>query len=191
MITFVILTQGMILGSKGQSLVPPDQGSEAAPVPRSSFSLLVEQRRQHPSYQILAGQLAMPSIAIVDETTLVVGAKLKIDVRRLDQVTRLQKETLAGQFEAPVGVIDKLWASFSNSVPSDAAQMAAKLRTTVIDYKYLLERWSQYRPSPGKETVKTDALLALQGGDLDKAWEMYVDLPRPKPPAGLRIVGQN
>ena len=191
MSTFVILTLGMTLGGRGQSLVPADPGSQAADIPPPSLPLLVAERRQHPSFQIFAGQLALPAITSVDETTLEIGGKLKMDVRRLDQVTPQQKETLAGQFEVPVGVVDKLWTSFSNNVPSDAAQMAGKLRATVIDYKYLLERWSRYRPPTGKETIKADALLALQGGDLEKAWELYVALPRPKAPGGLRITGKN
>ena len=71
------------------------------------------------------------------------------------------------------------------------AQVAGKLRDTIIDYKYLLERWNQYHPPTGKEQVKTDALLALRAGDMDKAWELYVDLPRPQPPTGLRVVVGN
>jgi hypothetical protein len=67
--------------------------------------------------------------------------------------------------------------------------LAGKLRVTVIDYKYLLERWTQYLPPSGTEKVKADALLALQSGDIDKAWKMYVDLPRPEPPTGFRIAG--
>ena len=191
MATLAILTQGLNLESKAQSPLPPDLGNQAAPIQQSSLPLLVEQRRQHPSYQIFAGQLALPVTTIVDETTLEIGGKMKIDVRRLDQVTLPQRETLAGQFEVPVGVVDKLWASLSNSVPADAAQMAGKLRTTVIDYKFLLERWTQYRPPTGKETVKADALLALQGGEVNKAWGLYVALPRLKAPGGLRITGKN
>jgi hypothetical protein len=188
---FVILTQGMIVGSEGQILVPPDRGSQAVQTQPSSLSLLVAQGRQHPGYQVFAEHLALPAITVVDEATLDVDGKMKIDVSRLDQLTAQQKETLAGQFEVPVGVIDKLLGSVSNSVPADATQVAGKLRATIIDYKYLLERWIQYIPPTGKEKVKADALLALQAGDIDKAWGMYADLPRPKPPTGFGVVGQN
>ena len=120
---FVILTQGMILGSEGQTPVPPDHGSQAAQTQPPSLSLPAAQGRQHPSYQVFAGQLALPAIIVVDETTLEIGGTLKIDVSRLDQFTTQQKETLAGLIEVPVGVADKLLKSFSNSAPADAAQV--------------------------------------------------------------------
>jgi len=189
--TFVILTLGMIPTSKGQTLRLPDLGSQAAQTQPSSLSLLAAQGRQHPGYQVFAGHLALPSIAVVGETTLEVGGMTKFDVSRLDRLTLTQKETLAGQFEVTVGVVDKLLASFSNPASTDAAQLAGKLRLAVIDYRYLLERWTQYRPPAGEEKVKADALLALRAGDIDKAWGMFVDLPKPKPPVALQIVVQN
>ncbi len=88
-----------------------------------------------------------------------------------------------------MGVIDNLLESCSKQAPADAAEVAGKLRVMVIDYKYLLARWTQYHPPTGQEKVKTDALLALQGGDIDKAWKMYIALPRPDPPTGFRIAG--
>jgi hypothetical protein len=189
MATFVILTQGSILGSDGQTLQPPDGGSRAAQTPPASFSLVAAQGRKQPSYQVFAFRCTSPAITAMNETTLEVGGKQKIDVSQLDQLTTQEKETLAGQFDVPVGVIDNLLESCSKQAPADAAGLADKLRVTVIDYKYLLARWTQYHPPTGGEKVKTDALLALQGGNVDKAWKMYVDLPRPEPPTGLRIAG--
>jgi len=126
---------------------------------------------------------------VVDQTTLEVGGKQKIDVSQLDQLTTQEKETLASQFDVPVGVVDNLLKSYSKPAPADAAEVAGKLHAAVIDYKYLLARWTQYHPPTGGEQVKTDALLALQGGEMDKAWKMYIELPRPEPPTGLRIAG--
>jgi hypothetical protein len=189
MATLVILTQGMVLESKGQTVPAPDGGSQAAKAEPSSVALCAAEGRKQPGYQVFAQRCAAPAITVVNETMLEIGGKQKIDVSRLDQLATQEKETLAGQFEVPVGVIDTLLESFSRQAPVDAAEVADKLRVTVIDYKYLLERWTRYLPPTGKEEVKTAALLALQGGDIDKAWKMYVDLPRPEPPTGFRIAG--
>jgi hypothetical protein len=179
----------MIPGSKGQTLPVPDGGSRAAQTPPASLSLVAAQGRKQPGYQVFAQRCTAPSITVVNETTLVIGGKQKIDVSRLDQLATQEKETLAGQFDVPVGVIDCLLRGCTNQAPADAAGLAGKFRVTVIDYKYLLERWTKYLPPAGTEKVKTDALLALRDGDLDKAWKMYNDLPRPEPPTGFRIAG--
>jgi hypothetical protein len=186
---FVILTQGMILGSDGQTLQPPDKGSQSAKAEPASPALLAAEGRRQPSYQVFAYSCTAPAITMVNATTLEVGGKQKIDVSRLDQLTTPEKETLAGQLAVPVVVIDCLLRGCTNQTPADATGLAGKLRVTAIDYKYLLEKWTQYQPPTGGEKVKTDALLALQGGDLEKAWAMYVTLPRPEPPGGFRIAG--
>jgi hypothetical protein len=185
----VILTQGMISRSEGQTLPAPDGGSRVAKAEPSPRLLVAAQGRTQPGYQVFAQHCSSPSIAVVNGTTLEIGGKQKIDVSRLDQLAAQEKETLAGQLDVPVGVVDTLLENFSQQAPADATEVAGKLRATVIDYKYLLERWTQYRPPTGTEKVKTDALLALRGGDMDKAWKMYIDLPRPEPPTGFRIAG--
>jgi hypothetical protein len=185
----VILTQGMILGSDGQTLQAPDQGSPSAKAQPSSPALLAAEGRRQPSYQVFACGCSAPAITVVNGTTLEIGGKQEIDVSRLDQLTTPEKETLAGRLDVPVVVIDGLLRGCTNQPPADATGLAGKLRVTAIDYKYLLEQWTQYHPPTGGEKVKTDALQALQGGDLEKAWAMYVTLPRPEPPGGFRIAG--
>lgn len=186
-----ILTQVMILGSIGQTIIVPNPGNPSAQTQPSSPSLLAAQGRQHPSYLVFASHFALPAIIVVGATTLEVDGKMKIDVSRLDQLTTQQKESLAGQLEIPIGVVDNLLASFSGPAPTDAAQLAGRLRVAVTDYKYLLERWNRYLPPAGRENVKADALLALQAGELDKAWGLYAGLPKPAPPTGFQIVGGN
>ena len=187
--TFVLLTLGMILRSDGQTLQPPDGGTVAAKPDPSSPALLVAEGRRQPSYQVFAFHCTAPAIVVVNATTLEVDGKQKIDVSQLDQLTRQERETLADQLDVPVGVVDRLLSDCTNRAPADATEVAAKFRVMVTDYKYLLERWAQYHPPTGGERVKTDAILALQGGDIDKAWKMYLDLPRPAPPTGFRIAG--
>jgi hypothetical protein len=186
---FVTLTQGMIFGSDGQTLQPPDNGSPSAKAEPASPVLLAAEGRRQPSYQVFVSGCTAPAITVVNGTTLEVGGKQKIDVSRLDQLTTPEKETLAGQLEVPVVVLDCLLRGCTNQTPADATGLAGKLRVTAIDFKYLLEQWTQYHPPTGGEKVKTDALQALQGGDLEKAWAMYVTLPRPEPPGGFRIAG--
>jgi len=191
MAAFVILTQGMILGSDSQTLPPPHDGSPATNAAPASPALLVAEGRRQPSYQMFAFRCAPPSITVVNGTTLEVGGRQKIDVRRLDQLTRPERETLAGQLAIPAGAVDTLLASCAKQPPADAAEVAGKLRVMVIDYKYLLERWTQYHPPTGAETVKAAALVALQSGDLEKAWTIYATLSRPAPPTGLRVAGSD
>ena len=190
-VAVVVLTQGLIFGGEGETPRPQAPKSQAAQTPSPSLSPLVPQARQHPSYQVFAHQFPLPSITVVDQATLDVGGKVKIDVSQSEQLSDQQKEALADRFEVPVGVVSKLLVRFSKQSPVDAAQVAQELRITVIDYKYLQERWRQYLPPIGKAEVKTNALQALQVGEIDKAWEMYVALPRPSAPTGLRIVSQN
>ncbi len=189
--TLVILTQGLVLGSDGQTLQPPDGGSPATNANLSSPALAAAEGRKEPGYQVFAFHCASPAITVVNETTLEIDGKQKIDVSRPDQLTRLDRETLAGQLDVPVVVVDCVLRGCTNQTPADAAGLAGKLRVMVIDYKYLLARWTQYHPPTGGEKVKTDALLALQGGDIDKAWRMYIDLPRPAPPTEFRVAGGN
>jgi hypothetical protein len=192
-VTFVILTQsqGMVLDSEAQTLLNPGHESQAAPTQPSSLSSLAAQGRRHPSYQVFAGGLALPSIIVLDQATLEVGGRMKIDVSRLDQLTAQQKEALADWYAVPAGVVDRFQENFAHEGASDATRVATKFRIMVIDYKYLLDFWTKYLPAAGNEKIKSDALQALRVGDLDKAWKMFLDLPRLEPPLGLRIVDRN
>ena len=108
-----ILTQGTITGSEGQTPVPPGDASQAAQTQPSSASPLAAQARKHPSYQVFAYRFIAPAIAVTNGTTLEVGGQQKINVSRLDQLTRQERETLAGELDVPVGVVDNALASFS------------------------------------------------------------------------------
>ena len=133
----------------------------------------------------------MPSITVVDQVTLEVGGRMKIDTSRLDQLSTSQKEALAGRYAVPAGVVDKFLERFAQEGSSDAPRVAAKFRITVIDYKYLLEFWTKYPSAAGNENIKADALQALQVGDLNKAWKMFLDLPRLGAPHWLGIAAKN
>jgi hypothetical protein len=58
---------------------------------------------------------------------------------------------------------------------------------TIVDYRFLEQRWNQIHPTAALEPLKTRALQALALGDVDAAWEAFAALPRPRPPGGLRV----
>src|SRR5579859_1034065 len=66
MATFVILTPGMMLGSDGQTLQPPDGGSPATNADPSSPALVGAEGRRQPSYQVFAYRCTSPSITVVN-----------------------------------------------------------------------------------------------------------------------------
>ena len=67
-----------------------------------------------------------------------------------------------------------------------AEELANQLRTSVLDYKYLSEKWTQYHPDAAGEPVKMEALKCLQAADLDRGWQMFIDLKKPAPPTVLK-----
>ena len=186
-IVFVALTPDMILGSGSATSPPPEQGTNVEQLQ----SPHVVQARQHPAYQVFAHHAQLPSITVVEKGTLLVGEEVKVDISRWDQLPGHQKRTLADQFDVPVSVVDKFLERFANNAQPNMERLGQELRTQVIDYKYLQEKWARYIPPAGKEKSKADAFQALQDGDIDKAWETYLALPRPGPPDGLRIVKDN
>jgi hypothetical protein len=163
----------------------PDIQSRAPPArPSASF-----QGRQHPSYQVFSSHAVLPSVTILDERSFDVAGEVRIEVRRPDLLSSRQKLALAALFGVPVAVPEKALRGFSSEGPAAPEQAAQQLRMTVIDYRYLRDAWTRYRPPAGMEQLKNTALLALEAGEIDKAWEMYMALPRPQPPQGLRLAG--
>jgi hypothetical protein len=180
---WVVLLLGLMLRCEGQTLIAPT----APPAP----SGLVAQGRKQPRYQVFAAHCVLPVITVVDGTTLAVAGPSEIIVGRLDRLTLQEKEALADRFEVPVRVMEDLVASFPVRVAADVAEVSDRLCRAVVDYKYLLERWTDYRPGPAGAAVKAEALLALEAGDTEKAWTLYAALPRPAAPGALRAVVQN
>jgi len=180
---WMILSPGLLLRCAGQTLI-----TSAAPPP---LALVVAQGRQHPGYQTFAAHLVLPAIIVVDGTTLVVAGPGRIHVGRLDRLTLQEKEALAARFEVPVRVVEDLVASFPVRAAADVTQVSDRLRSAVMDYKFLLEKWTQYQPAAVGAAVKAEALLALQAGDTDKAWTLFAALPRPAAPGALRVLVQN
>jgi hypothetical protein len=182
----LILISSLILRS--EVVTTPRKNSEGLVVSNqpSSLSLRVAQARKHPSYQVFKHNLTLPSIKVIDAATLEVGGKLKIELNRPEQLSMQARLTLTNEFQVPLAVVDRLWERIFKNTSPNAEQVTNALRMTVLDYKYLQQRWTRYRPPKEKEGIKTDAFQALQAGDLDKAWELYLDLPKPPAPPGLK-----
>jgi len=141
-------------------------------------------------YKAFVRQAETPAIQVAGKTTLEVGGTVKTDLNRLARLSDPDQETLAGQFGVPAGVIAKVAEHAAENPPGDAAQAAQRLRTAVIDYRFLRGEWERYNPPTEGQKVKADALEALQAGDISRAWELYDGLQRPAPPGSLRIVAQ-
>lgn len=147
-------------------------------------------------YQTFARQADLPPITVTSATTLEIGSTVKTDIPRLAQLSAREKETLAGQFGVPTGVIARLAQRVSNAPPPPAAQFARELRTAVVDYRFLQGEWGRYHPPPEGQQTKAEALAALQAGEIAQAWTLYDALgkpqapvaARPSPPTDLRIV---
>jgi hypothetical protein len=144
------------------------------------------QGRQMQRYKAFVRQAGLPLITVTTNGLIEVGGVFEMDVTRLSQLSVQQKERLAGQFSVPVGVIDTLVEHVASNPPPAADQLVQELRTAVIDYKFLRIEWDRYHPPTEGQQTKSDALAALQAGDLAKAWELYDGLERPGAPAITR-----
>src|ERR1035437_549267 len=165
----------------------PDK-SAATPAASTQKPDYTPKGRQMERYQAFARQTELPAITTTNNTTLEVGGTVKTDLARLPQLSIHEKEALAGQFRIPTPVIDKIVERAANRSQPDAAQFVRDLRTAVVDYRFLQGEWQRYNPPAEGGMIKTNALQALQGGDLSKAWELYDGLPRPASPANLRVI---
>lgn len=162
------------------------QSAGAVPL-QSSTSAQPGSGRLQPSYQVFAQQVALPLITATTNDLIVIGSTTRLDIAHRDQMLA-QLKPLSEQFAVPASALLTILKRLTTNGPPCAQSAARELQASLIDYKYLLQRWTQYRPPPSQETVKASALQLLEAGELDQVWHMYNSLQRPKPPAGLRIV---
>jgi hypothetical protein len=153
------------------------------------------QGHQMRRYQAFTRQAELPSMTEIGKTTLQVGGVWQTDTSRLAQLSTREQEALAGLFAVPTAIIAKVIRAGSDQTAPTAAQLAKELRTAVVDYRFLRQEWGRYHPPAEVQQTKTDALAALQAGDLARAWALYDGLSRPgapvttpAPPANLRIL---
>jgi hypothetical protein len=146
----------------------------------------VRQARLHPSYQVFVAQAHLPEIKLLDNRVLSVGPSSKLDFGNPDPGVSGEKIALAAQLQVPTeflkGLVQKLSAKQLRG-----EELAQEFQTAVIDYRYLAAKLARYHPTARGETLKVEALNCLQVGDLQRAWVIFIDLPKPLPPTGLRI----
>jgi hypothetical protein len=182
----VIYTQRSMPASAGEA---PAQSGPQSPTNEAQAALASptpEQWRRHPSYQVLDHRAALPSMKVAAKGTLEIGGQTKLELEGASQMPVDQKKALAAQFELPVAALDRFLQRLAAQQGMGAEQGARQLRTLVIDYRFLRDRWTQYRPPSGQEKTKTEALQCLEAGDLDKAWAMFIALPAPAAPSQLQ-----
>jgi hypothetical protein len=177
-------------GSPARAADPlPVNGSAAQIVPPPK-AVYAPKGRQMERYKAFARQAKIPTIAITNTVAIEVGGAVKTDLKRLGQLSDSEKAALAGQFGVPAEVVGNLMERAATNSAPDAEQVAQNVRTAVVDYKFLQREFEQYHPPTEGQKVKSDALAALQAGDVTKAWELYDGLQRPAPPSNLRIINQ-
>jgi hypothetical protein len=151
-------------------------------------TLSVDQAKMHPSYRLFVAQTRLPDMKAFDRV-LIVGGALKINLGK--PVTIDERLALSELLQVPPGFLAAIIPKLATNQQLKGEKLASEFQTAVIDYRYLNERWTRYRPEPSRELIKTEALRCLQAGDLERAWQMFVELPRPAPPTGLRIINTN
>ena len=192
LVVCAVLAQCLFSGQAADVVPAGAPASKPAPAQEKADPV---QGRQMQRYKSFVRQASLPPIRTTN-VLIEVGSLVEIDVTRLAQISVQEKEALAGQFSVPVGVISKLVERVASNSPPAAAQFVQELRTAVIDYRFLRIEWDRFHPPVEGQQTKTNALAALQAGDLAQAWDLYDGLARPgtpaitrlAPPTNLRIV---
>lgn len=174
------------------SLAPAEEPPAATSNQATPFatSQVVYDARRHPAYQVFA-QAHLPTITVMDSKTLDFGGKLKLDISKADSLVAAETTALAARLEIPVDFLAALVQKLSANAQLNGEELAHQFQIAVTDYKYLSEKWARYHPPDGGEPVKLQALKCLQAADFERAWRMFIDLPKPKPPAAVRIISAN
>jgi hypothetical protein len=144
--------------------------------------------RRHPAYQVFVAQLSLPAITVMNGKAINVAGQLKVDLNKADAE---EKNALAQRLQIPVEFLTALLQKLSANTQLSDEELAHQFQVAVTDYKYLSEKWARYHPPAGGEPIKQQALNCLQGADLESAWRMFIDLPKPKPPTAVQIISAN
>jgi hypothetical protein len=171
----------------GDPLPVNASATQIVPAPKTAYT---PKGRQMERYKAFVRQAKVPTIVVTNAAAIEVGGIVKTDIKRLGQLSDSDKTALASQFVVPADVVGKLMECAATNSAPDAGQIAQNVRTAVIDYKFLQREFEQYHPPAAGQKIKSDALAALQAGDVTRAWELYDGLQRPAPPSNLQIINQ-
>jgi hypothetical protein len=140
------------------------------------------QGREMQRYKAFVRQADLPFMRVTNDVLIEVGGAVRLDATRLTQLSARDKEALAKLFSVPAGVVERVvQRAATNSLPS-ADHLVTELRTAVVDYRFLEGEWERFHPPAEGQQIRSNALSALQNGDIAKAWELYDGLSRPEPP---------
>jgi len=142
-------------------------------------------RTRYPAYSLIAAQLSLPNIAAAAERVLEIDGTARLDFAAANESPAAS--ALAAQMRIPLSAMKGLIRQLANETELTGPQLAASFRTELVDYKFLEERWNQFHPAGTALQVKQAALAALEAGDLERAWTLFEDLPKPRPPRQLRV----
>jgi len=137
--------------------------------------------RRHPSYQVFAIQCVLPSISSTGQV-VEIDQKFHLEVPSAAPLPDESVHSLAQSFGVPPELVVARWERYRTNSRATPKQVAASLRTDVVDYKYLASRWAAYQPNEAGMQIKSNGITALNAGDLARAWELYATLPRPSAP---------
>jgi hypothetical protein len=175
----------------------PASGAEPAAIaerrnvsqPPSKAHALVASAEGHrrPDFQVFALHVSLPAITATNSHCLIVGGTLGLELPQSPS-RAAQVVAVSRKLGVSVTLLDACLRKFEASAPAGLHESVDALRASLVDYRYLRQKWTQYHPPPGKESAKTLALSLLETGELEKAWALFNALPRPSPPAGLRTV---
>lgn len=146
----------------------------------------VNQARRHPSYQVFAAQTRLSEMRAFNRV-LTVGGNSSLDFDNPTQASTQGMNASAELLQVPMEFLRAIVQRLSTNHELKGEELAREFRIAIIDYRYLSERWARYRPPAGEESVKIEAMKCLQTADLQRSWQMYIGLQKPKPPEGLRI----
>jgi hypothetical protein len=123
----------------------------------------------------------------------VIGERvLKVDGGQLDLSGRDHfsvPSALAKKFGMPLNALNSVVGKLVDDEALRGSDLATSLRTVVIDYRFLEDRWNRLHPAGLALQIKKQGIAALAAGDVDRAWALFESLPRPQAPANLHISG--
>jgi hypothetical protein len=142
---------------------------------------IIEKARKHPSYQVFALNLGLPSIAVLNENSLQLAEKYVLEFGRGVELTKQQAAEIGQAYNVSEALIFSLHRRYSSS-PRKADQLKRHFQNAITDYRFLEKKWNQYKPPAGSERLKSEALELLKTGDVEHVWILYHNLPKPDAP---------
>ncbi len=173
----------LLLGLSGQSQPAPGAGSQGT---LHQVESSTSRGRQLASYRVFATHCTLPTITTNGGEVQIAG-KYLVSTSPTATLPTERLQELAKLFDLPIPVLTGFLKSWRAKPALTARVMAVELQSSIIDYKYLLSRWTAMHPTAEKEHLKDTALAALNSGDLNQAWELYLSPERPAAPTNFRF----